>query len=453
MMRALVAIALAGCTAQAAPAPPSLKLLVETPAWAVETLANRMIVVDDGFLGVTAFDGATGAKSWATKVQKEPARGAHGLLVNGTSLLAWFADKIHIIDPTTGKLGARYDTVTYGSKCWLDIKEGVCARRCDCSFQIADCATGKLKGPRYDGVYVEELDPDGGRSGGCFGNGGWLHGKVGNLALLASEDAAAGKQKKLAKNVAAAIDLATGKEVWRFDIYASIQSYESGHSPDGKTCWFTGIMDDLQVLDCASGKLLWSTPAPPQRGALKHHVAFVPGKGIFEQLGTTATLRAERTGKPSWTAQITAGSTAWIQGADVPVAQYSEIGSITLLDAATGNIATRIALPKDAYVFKDRGGTFLVESSTGLVAYDAAGKVTASTPTDTANLDISPSFVTARLDKEILVLDRKTLTELARLPGAHGSVHLEGPLGAGRLVAFFYDGKTAGKAALYALVP
>jgi hypothetical protein len=453
MMRGLLALALVGCTAQAAPAPPSLKLLVEVPAWDVEGIANRMVVVNDGLLGVTAFDATTGAKAWSANVQKAPARGAHGLLINGASLLAWFGDNIHILDGATGKAGASYATVNHGGGCWLDIKEGACARRCDCSFQIADCATGALKGKSYEGVYMEEVDPDGGMSAGCWGNGGWLHGKVGNLALLASEDAAAGKQKSLAKNVAAAVDLATGKEVWRFEIYASIQAYESGHSPDGKTCWFSGIMDDLQVVDCATGKRLWSTTAPVKKGAIKHHVAFVPGKGIYEQVDTTATLRAERTGKTLWTAQVAAGTTAWIQGTDVPVRDYSEIATITLLAAATGNASATIVLPKNAYVFGDRAGAFFVESSTGLVAYDAAGKITASTTTQTPNLDISPSFVTARLDKEILVLDRKTLKELARLPGAHGSVHLEGGLGAGRLVAWFYDGKTIGKAALYALVP
>lgn len=453
MMRGLLVLALAGCSAQAAPAPPSLKLVVEVPAWDVETIASRMVVVDDGLLGVTAFDAATGAKAWSAKLQKQPGRGAHGLLINGASLLAWFGDKVHVLDGATGKRGTSYDTVTHGSKCWLDIKEGACARRCDCSFQIADCATGALKGTRYDSVYMELVDPDGDMSAGCWGNGGWLHGKVGNLALLAAEDADGAKQKSQAKNVAAAIDLATGKEVWRFNIYASIQAYESGHSPDGKTCWFTGIMDDLQVLDCATGKLLWSTKAPAQKGAFKHFVAFAPGKGIYEQVDTTATLRAERTGKPLWTTQVPAGTTAWIEGTGVPVPHYSETASITLLAAATGKITTTLVLPKNAYVFGDRGGTFLVESTTGLVAYDAAGKVTASTPTDTANLDISPSFVTARLDKEILVLDRKTLQELARLPGAHGSVRLEGALGAGRLVAYFYDGKTIGRAALYSLVP
>jgi outer membrane protein assembly factor BamB len=451
--RGLLALALAGCTAQAAPAPPSLKLLVEVPAWDVEAIANRMVVVDDGLLGVTAFDAASGAKAWSAKLQKQPARGAHGLLINGGSLLAWFGDKIHILDGATGKIGTSYTTVTHGSKCWLDIKEGACARRCDCSFQIADCATGALKGKSYDGVYMEEVDPDGSMSAGCWGNGGWLHGRVGNLALIASEDAAAGKQKSLAKNVAAAIDLATGREVWRFEIYASIQSYESGHSPDGKTCWFSGIMDDLQVLDCATGKLLWSTKPPAKQGANRHAVAFVPGKGIFEQVDTTATLRAERTGKVVWSAKLPAGTSAWIRGTDTPLPRYTEVASITLLDGATGKITKTLVLPSSAYVFGDRGGAFLVESSTGLVAYDAQGKVTASTTTDTANLDISPSFVTARLDKEIRVLDRKTLRELARLPGAHGSVRLEGALGAGRLVAYFYDGKTIGKAALYALVP
>jgi outer membrane protein assembly factor BamB len=451
-MRALAALALAACTAEAAPASPSLKLLAEVPAWSVETVAGKVVVIDEDFLSISALDGATGKKAWTQKLQKEPARGTHTLLVDGGSVIAWYADRAHVVDGATGKRGASYDTISHANKCWLDVTEGVCARRCQCSFQLADCATGATKGASYQGAYMEEFDPDGGASAGCWGHGGWLHGKAGNVALISAEDASRGTSKAQAKTITAAIDLGTGKELWRRDIYASIQTYESGHSPDGKTCWFTGIMGDLQVLDCATGTALWTTKAPASRARGPHLVSFVPGKGLFEQVNDVATLHAERTGKAVWSVPMIGGA-AWLTGTEPPTTAFGETTKLVLLDVATGKSVSSIDLPPGSLVRSDGAGALLVAAPKEIIAYDTSGVEKARASFAMPNLDVSASFVTARREKDILVLDRKTLREIAKLPGANGSVHLEGALGPGRLVAWFYGGKQAGKAKLYALLP
>jgi outer membrane protein assembly factor BamB len=457
-MRAHVALAvvlgLGGCAADAAPSPPAptpapaMKLLADVKAWGIASAGGKLVVVDDGFLTVTALDGATGKPAWTTKLQAAPARGTHELVVvDRTTALAWFAAKAHVLDTATGKLVRSYETIEHAGKCGLWVNEGMCARVCECSFALADCATGTLRSATYKGRYVEEFDPDGGRSSGCWGFDGWPLGMAGKLALVSVDDP---------KPHVAGIDPATAKEVWKRDMMASPQTYETGHSPDGKTCWFSNHDDSLVVLDCASGKELWTTPGVKDGG--RHLVWYIPGRGLFEQKRATATLHAERTGKPLWTAQLPAGAVSWPKGtapvADLPrPTGVDDALALVLLDPATGKQLKTVRIPKGADLIPDAGGAFYLAQNKELVAFDASGAEIARRALPAFNIELGETLIAMGRDVDIVVVDKKTLKELLRLPGKHLSFEVEGALGVGRVAVWQYDAKSVGRVRLYGVTP
>jgi hypothetical protein len=441
----LAAIACAGCAAEAAPAS-RIKQLADVPAWSVEAVAARMVVVDDGFLSVTAIDAATGAKAWSTKLQSAPANGAHGLLIDGASVLAWFGETAHVLDGATGKRRGSYQTVRHARDgCGLWVKEGMCARVCPCSFALADCATGQLVSKTYLGKQMELIDPDGGMSSGCWGFDGWPLGVAGKLAIISVDDP---------KPHVAAVDPATKTEVWHRDMMASPQTYHTGHSLDGKTCWFGDYEGKVVVVDCATGKELWTSKG--SAGSQRHFVIELAGRGLFEHKAATATLHDERTGRVLWSAALSPDAVGWPKGT-APVMgaiqRFEEVASVALLDPGTGKVLARVAVPKDAGVIPDPAGGFFIAKRGELVAYDAAGTETARASVPAVNVEVGATLIAMGRDPDVVVVERQTLRELLRVPGPNLSFVVEGALGAGRVVVWQYDGKKVGRARLYAFTP
>jgi len=442
-MRALLLLGAVGCSAQAAPAS-QMKLLADVKAWGIEASAGKLIVIDDDMLSVTAIDAATGAKAWTTKLQSKPASGTHDLVVDRGTVLAWFADTAHVIDAATGKVARTYQTIEHANKCGLWVKEGMCARVCQCSFALADCATGVLRSRTYQDSPTEYRDLDGGRSSGCWGFDGWPLGMAGKLALVSVDDP---------KPHVAGIDPATTKEVWQRDMRASPQTYETGHSPDGKTCWFSNHDDSLAVLDCATGKELWTTPGVKDAG--RHLVWHVPGRGLFEQKRATATLHDERTGKVIWTAQLPAGAVSWPKGtapvADLPrPTGVDDALGLVILDPATGKQLKQVPIPKGADLIPDPGGFYIAQDKQ-LVAFDAGGAELARAAVPAFNMELGETLIAMGRDVDIVVVNKRTLKELLRVPGKHLSFEVEGQLGVGRVAVWQYDAKTVGRVRLYAV--
>ncbi len=446
-MRALAALLLAGCAADAAPAPPvpSMKQLADVKAWAIASAGGKLVVIDDGFLSVTAIDAATGKQAWTTKVQTAPARGSHDLVVDRTNVLAWFGNQAHVLDAATGKLARSYETIEHANKCGLWVNEGMCARVCECSFALAQCSTGVLASTTYRGTYREEFDPDGGRSSGCWGFDGWPLGMAGQLALV-SVDAP--------KPHVAGIDPTTAKEVWSREMMASPQTYETGHSVDGKTCWFGNHDKSLAVLDCATGKQLWTTPGI--KGNDRHLVIPILGRGLFEQKQATATLYTERTGKVIWTRKLPAGAVSWPKGS-APVADLprptgvEDAGDLVILDPTTGKQLTKVPIPKGADLIPDTGGAFFISQGKELVAFDATGALITRAALPSYNMKLGETLIAMGRNPDIVVVDKKTLKELLRVQGTGLSFDVEGALGIGRVAVWQYDGKTVGRARLYAV--
>lgn len=437
-------------------------VLAKVPAWDAAPIGGKLVVVDDKFLTVSGFDAATGKRAWTSKVIKE-AKGRHTLHVNGIEVLAWFGETLSAIDPASGKvraLGQRgYNGVAWEhGGCWIDQAEGIAAQRCQCSFQVFDPSTNKDIGPRYQKTYIEYFESDAngnpGRSAGCWGMSEQLFGKTGNLALISTEDSARPQRgKSRGPTITAAIDLATGTEAWRLVQHSQF----GGHSPDGKTCWFYGFTEEVLAVDCATGKKLWSSKKLPAMG--RHVAAFIPATkttkaGVFDlrapsKAAGEASLYDERTGKPRWTTKLAPDTLAWVRGTTLDLATSADDAtSIAILDPATGKPIAAIAKPADASIRFDGRGGFVLSGKSDLIAYDADGKETARANLAASGVVFGDALIVATLEKELVVLDRGTLTERGRVAGAFSVVHVEGGLGPNRLAAYAYDGKTIGSVTL-----
>lgn len=438
-----------------------LIVLAKVPAWDAAPAGGKLVVVDETFLTVSGFDAATGKKAWTEAVIAE-AKGRHTLHVVGAGALAWFGETLSAIDPASGKvraLGKRgYNGVAWADGgCWLDFVEGAAAQRCQCSFQVFDPVTNKDLGPRYQKTYmhIDELDANGGRSGrsaGCWGMSETLFGRAGNLALITADDSGrAGKSRGAA--VTAAIDLVKGVEAWRLPQ----RSQFGGHSDDGKTCWFYGFTEEIVAVDCATGKKLWTGTRLPAMG--HHVVTYVPATkhtkaGVFDLRAPSkapgvASLHDERTGKTRWSTKLAPDTFAWVRGTTPrPATSPHDATSLAVLEPATGKpIATIPISPGASFALDGRGGFVLVEK-TDVVAYDASGTETARTRLAASDVVFGGTLVVAKRETELVVLDRATLQERGRLPGAFSVVHVEGALGANRIAAYAYDGKTIGSVTL-----
>lgn len=440
-------------------------VLAKVPAWDAAPAGGKLLVIDDKFLTVSAFDASTGKRAWKSKVIKE-AMGRHTLHVNGAEVLAWFGQTLSALDPATGKVRALGQRGYNGIKwedggCWLDLVEGAAAQRCQCNFQVFDPVTNKDEGPRYESTYIEYFESDAnglpGRSAGCWGGSGDLLGKAGNIALISAEDSGNGKSKgKMhGPTVTAGIDLTNGTEAWRL----MQASQFGGHSPDGKTCWFYGFTEELLAVDCASGTKLWSGKPLPSMGrhvaihvaATKRAKSAVLDVRAPDKAAGVAVLYDERTGATRWSTKLAPGSIAWIRGTTPPLATSIDETSIAILDPDTGKALANVAVPTDSGVVLDGRGGFVISTKTHVIAYDENGKERARARIGGAAVTIGDGLLVANTDSELVILDRKTLAERGRVTGKFTVVHVEGGLGANHVAAFTYDGKAIGAVTLYAV--
>lgn len=429
-------------------------------AWDATPANGKLLVIDDAFLTVSAYDASTGKRAWTSKVIQE-AKGRHTLHVAGGEVLAWFGETLSSLDPATGTvraLGKRgYNGVRWeDGGCWIDLAEGAAAQRCQCSFQVFDPRTNKDLGPRYEKTYIEYHEPDAngghaGRSAGCWGMSEQLFGVAGSLALISTEDSvvARGKGKPRGDTITAAIDVVKGTEVWRIPQ----RSQFGGHSPDGKTCWFWGFTEEVVAVDCATGKKLWSGTALPVMG--RHVATFVPGPrgGVFVLRAPTgrpaiATLHDERTGAVRWTTKLAPDTLAWVRGTTLPlVTSADDAAAVAILDPKTGKPLVTVQ-KRNAEIALDGRGGFVIHDDKDAVAYSAEGKETGRLRLAVGGLVFGDALVAATTETELVILERGTLRERGRVSGTFGTVHVEGGLGAGHVAAFAYDGKTIGSVTL-----
>lgn len=438
-----------------------LAVLAELPAWAMVTAADRVVVIDEGFSTTTAIDATAGKQAWHVQIERE-ARGRHTLHAGPSTILEWAGGQLHVLDPARGTEMATTDAPYNGAAwndggCGLDVEHGMCAWRCQCSYQVVDCATGKRAGKRYDKQYVELFPHDGPPSAGCWGAGSSTIGRAGNLALFSTEDISDPATQRTSHPsigggtpITAAIDLASGAEAWRMLFAASSLASQSGISADHKSCWLAGLNDVVRVVDCAKGTTRWQTEAA-QQPATRFFTSFVAPHALFELRDRRATLYDLPTGKQRWRVTLPAGTLGWPRGV-APVLDWriEDVTAIAILDPASGKTIATIARPPGAGITPDHDGGVLL-SGTQLEHYDRGGALVAHAGISNVSIVLGTRYALAITPAELIVLALSDLHELGRIAGTYQDIVVEGPLGAQRAALFAYDGKVPGRAILVRL--
>lgn len=440
-----------------------LAVLAELPGWGMIVAADRVVVIDEGFLTTTAIDATTGKQAWHVQIERE-ARGRHTLYGNPPTILEWAGDQLHILDPANGTELASASAPDNGTEwnnggCGLDVEHGMCAWRCQCSYQVVDCATGKRAGKRYDKQYVELFPQDGPPSAGCWGAGSSTIGRAGNLAMFSAEDISDPATQRAAHPsigggapVTAAIDLASGAEAWRMLFAASSLASQSGISADHKFCWLAGANDVVRVVDCAKGTTRWQTEAAQQPPA-RFFTSFVAPHALFELRDRRATLYDLPTGKQRWRVTLPAGALGWPRGVAPELDwRIEDVTAIAILDPASGKTIATITRPPGAGITPDHDGGVLL-SGARLEHYDRGGALVAHAAIPNASLVLGTRYALAITPAEVIVLALSDLHELGRIAGKYQDITVEGPLGAQRAALFTYDGKVPGRAILVRLGP
>ena len=455
-LRTLVVLAATACNvSHSAPDPKrtsgAVSILAEMPAWDRVAVAGTLVVVDEDFLTISAVAASSGSAAWRATMQTE-ARGRQTLHANGTTVIAWLGDKRHVLEASSGKsltvAPAPWNGTAWSDGgCGLDVEGGACAARCQCSFQVIDCLDGKPLGKWFKHQYIERIDHNHNRSAGCWGMGSSLLGRVGDVVLASVEDH---DGKTRSPQVTVAIDVHTGKEVWRRE---HDTRFVAGATPDHATCWFSDLAGATYVADCARGATLWRIDPPPTTPR-RLKPSLVGTDRLFVLSDTRATMHALRTGKPLWTVALPVGTLAWPSGVVPEFEPTSKpITGVAILDPSTGKPRIRVSVPNATSVVSDRaGGFYLVNDQ--LVHHDANGAVVGRTKiARDAGLQIGDELVLVRTTTESIFLERGDLRELGRIRGEVMTVSLEGTLGARRAALFRYDGKTVGQVTLVKIGP
>lgn len=406
-------------------------IALSAPAWDAAHTQGRVVLLDSDFKSISIFDTLSGRLQFRTGLPQSSG-GRHTFRLDGEKLFLWAGDRLHRIDPLTGRI-VTTQSVRWNNDCHFDKEGDVCAFACSCGVQLADCETGAFIGSEFQKTHVsfhesgiddEPLTMD----SGCFGRGVGLLAAGGGVAVLSIEDTSKSYHGAFSRPlVYIGADAKTGRERWRNgEVPARSMGRTSGASRDGRFC-FVGHDDaSLFVMNCQTGALLWKQESKGERGDA-HRKALIyaaPNGGLFQGLDTQATLFDMRTGKPRWRITLPSNTTAIPAGMPVPPYSISndhstQPRSLWVLDTENGAVLSRNELPPHGTAHADPSGGFYIYAVNGaLSAHNEDGKLRARLK-DIHPENISPGdgFVAFYGSERIVFLDRKNLQMLAELRG------------------------------------
>ncbi|HVK65853.1 MAG TPA: PQQ-binding-like beta-propeller repeat protein, partial [Polyangium sp.] len=403
-----------------------IEVRLRVPAWDALITRNTAIVIEPDFVTLAGYDPKTGALRFRKKVLPEAARGRHTLGLRGDEVVYWAADQLVTVDPTTGAHDAPARVPPNGN-CPLVTRGAACAFACECTLQVIDCKTlAPLEKASFEKTHIEEWDPDGTPSSGCYGRGTTLVGGNGQTTVVLVEDKTKPTVGRLSPPlVLLGLDAKTGAVRYRTpNPPGEPPRDDPSFSPDGKLFWLVSSAEEVTVFDAETGARRWASPPEADIDRVqKSCLAWIDHPpGLFRFAEDGVFLHDIRTGKPVWRAKVPAGAFALPRGIHLPFYAVETNGDppldLLLLDPANGAVTTTVHVPAGTTVHDDPSGGFYLEN-TNLVAYDAAGKERARVVAPLPNLHVYSDFVTVSGGDRFSVLDRD---KLAPLLTAHGSL-------------------------------
>lgn len=356
---------------------PGLEVIARVPAYDARQSGGRIVVVDPDLRTARGVALETGKELWATPLALEHVGRATLYPDFGADqrLVLHVADALVVLDPASGAIAARHH-VWWNEKVWLQQLRGACTLGGECDYRLVDCDDAHPYGPHFR-IAITHLYHDLGKphDNVCWGPS-FLVGRAGALIIAVTDgrtwESPGGPQVEGPVTVAVAVK--SGAVVWTSRAFGSSHgvSEASGSSPDGSTCWLTGLEGKLDVFSCATGKPLFQkTYGEHSLGAPELLVTWADG-GLFVSSSDSASLLDAKTGKPRWSIALPAAGLALPLATRLDLAHASlwRARKVLLLDAKTGKEAARFDLPEYTGVVQSPDLGLRVP---GKVAFDANG--------------------------------------------------------------------------------
>lgn len=421
-------------------APPGLpdgwRLLADVPVAHAEFHAGHALALDPDFLHLSGWTKA-GKRAWRTRYQSK-AQGVQAVLVRAGQALLVSHDITRTVDVRTGKLGPTRATPAMGTVqrpgCWLNEADGALAFNCPCSMQFAK-RDGRRLGPRYD-FYRICRRPFGGGPGkcGCWGEHGDLIGRAGDLMLASVEapqpEGHRGK-RSVWSQMLVAVSAKTGREIWRQPSPFTPAAFVNGLGlvADKTHFWLADSTGQLAIGDVQTGQVSPIASQIAQHDTV--HVARL-GSGVFHYANGSA-RRLTVAGKVQWHVAAPAHVALAVGALHTPISLNNATVVRLLRDTDGGELA-RFKAGKGTRVFRDQHDRIWAAhgGQSRCFGLDGAQCGVIAIP-DGSKLLMGETIMVAAGAEHLRVWDSRTHQPLARLPGQHTVVQLEGELGARRM--------------------
>lgn len=341
----LVLIAVVGASlpfgsASAKPGEP--RTLAIHPAQVALSLGESVFAFSPDMRSVLGFS-ANGERLWRVGIGDQG--GARDLRTLGPTLVAYAGQEALALDPSSGKiLGRRSLTLPDPEQpeagCELAHRDGVCALRCACSFELVRCDTLTTVGPK---VTLPSLAPVGDTTKArCPSYTGALLGRAGDT-LIASSPIATDTPFFGVAEEAMAVSATTGEVLWRNRGLGRLDAQLSGVSEDRASCFAGSRAGSVQVFDCQRATPRWRRDISIVK-AIEPQV-FAAGELLIVRDGKTLRGLALADGQERWAVELAQRAVAWPSRGGVFSTWSNRPDTLALFDPASGRREQTLALP------------------------------------------------------------------------------------------------------------
>ncbi|HRE89818.1 MAG TPA: PQQ-binding-like beta-propeller repeat protein, partial [Myxococcota bacterium] len=303
------------------------------PAQLALSLGEGVFAVSPDMRSVLGFSPA-GARLWRVGLGDQG--GAKDLRPFGPKLVAYAGQEALALDPQSGKvLGRRPLTLPDPDQpeagCELAHRDGVCALRCACSFELVRCDTLESIGPK---VTLPSLAPVGDTAKArCPSYTGALLGRAGD-ALIASTPIATDTPFFGVAEEALAVSAASGEVLWRSKGLGRLDPQLSGVTEDRASCFAGSRAGSVQVFDCQRATPRWRRDISIVK-TIEPQV-FAAGELLIVRDGKTLRGLALADGRERWALPLAQRAVAWPSRGGASALWGGRPDTLVLIEATLG---------------------------------------------------------------------------------------------------------------------
>ncbi|MGZ3416249.1 MAG: outer membrane protein assembly factor BamB family protein [Polyangiales bacterium] len=318
-----------------------VELLARVPAYDAAAAHGRVFALATDRASVSAFDFATGAKSWTQSLTGELPTKMVASFGPSKRLVLYGQGAIFAIDSASGAI-VKESEGAY-SEPRIEEENGACLTSDRCSVQMLDCDDAHPYGPRLS-IAVTHLYK---KIGEPHDNVCWgpllVLGRAKNVVVAVTDGRTWDKQEA---PITVAIDTTSGKTAWESRAHGCQRcaSEASGVASDGSTCFISDVDGKLDVFACATGQSLFAKKL--ELGSERPEIFATWADGVFVS-AKRASLFDAKTGAARWTIDLPADGIALPLGTKLDLPKFSTWGAHTVLlvDPKSGKEIVRFAQP------------------------------------------------------------------------------------------------------------